>query len=256
MRFTIVTAVVVSLLGCGDPEGSNEELLDDEFGVDQNGLLVYPSTGAFEEEPPAGGFELPDPDAEPEELTAEELAQLPEDTAVLEEEGLVDPTLGDEAFEEGDDGSAEQASAEQALVTCGKTRGTGYRNGRAFAVTLVKTDYKPAGINAANAFYYMERAAARAGVSLVVNSGFRTMAQQRYLYNCYKTKRCNNGNLAARPGYSNHQSAIALDISTRQAKVYRWLKNNARRYGYVRTVPSEPWHWEYRGATRNAPCKR
>jgi LAS superfamily LD-carboxypeptidase LdcB len=95
----------------------------------------------------------------------------------------------------------------------------------------------------------MERAAARAGVSLVVNSGFRTMAQQQYRYHCYVTKS------AARPGYSNHQGGIALDTGTRVPRVYTWLKNHARSFGYVRTVPSEPWHWEYHAAARSSPCR-
>lgn len=97
--------------------------------------------------------------------------------------------------------------ASQGIVTCSKRTATGYRGGSAFRVTLVSADYRPAGRNAANAFYAMEKAAARAGVSLQVNSGFRTMAEQRYLYNCYRTRKCNGGNLAARPGYSNHQRA-------------------------------------------------
>jgi LAS superfamily LD-carboxypeptidase LdcB len=39
------------------------------------------------------------------------------------------------------------------------------------------------------------------------------MAEQTYLYNCYLSGNCNSGNLAARPGYSNHQSGLAMDIA-------------------------------------------
>ena len=245
MRFTFIAAIAVLLVGCGVPEDSTEEPLDDEFGVDQNGLLVYLSTGELEEEAPVGGWEMPDPADAAEELTAEELALLPEDAAVFEEEGLIDPTLGEEELGsiDGDD----TVAAEQGLVTCNKRKATGYRNGRAFSLTLVSADYKPSGLNAANAFYYMEKAAARAGVSLIVNSGFRTMAQQRYLYNCYKTKRCNNGNLAARPGYSNHQSGDDADLETGRGTnpAYRWLVANAHLFNFKATVPSEPWHWEH-----------
>lgn len=250
MRHLLAGIAAVSLIGCGVPEDSMEFPLDDEFATDENGLLIYPSTGEFEEEPPKGGFEIPAGLASVEELEPLELEQLPSEAEVLDPE--IDETLGmEEEVASGEDID----STGQGLVQCTKSTATGYRSGRGFRITLVKADYKPAGINAANAFYYMEKAAARAGVSLIVNSGFRTMAQQRYLYNCYLTKRCNNGNLAARPGYSNHQSGVALDISTRNARVYTWLKNNARRFGYVRTVPSEPWHWEYRGARRTSPCR-
>jgi hypothetical protein len=73
------------------------------------------------------------------------------------------------------------------------------------------------------------------------------MAQQRYLYACYVNCNCNSCNLAAEPGYSNHQSGEALDLNTAASGVYSWLVNNASRYGFYRTVPSEPWHWEFFG---------
>jgi len=96
------------------------------------------------------------------------------------------------------------------------------------------------------AFSKMRTAALRSGVNIKINSGFRTLSRQNYFWNCYQTKRCNNGNLAARPGTSNHGIGIALDLNAASAGVYSWLANNARTYGFVRTVPSENWHWEYR----------
>ena len=109
------------------------------------------------------------------------------------------------------------------------------------------------------AFDKMASAAAKDNVRIKIASGFRTIARQEYFWNCYQTKKCNNGNLAARPGKSNHGKGIALDLNTdcgKQAgakptcggsKVYQWLKNNAHHYGFKRTVQSEPWHWEYVG---------
>ena len=109
------------------------------------------------------------------------------------------------------------------------------------------------------AFDQMATAAKQAGVAIKVSSGFRTIARQNYFWNCYQTKQCNNGNLAARPGTSNHGKGIALDINTDCGKqtgakpscggsaVYQWLYNNAHTYGFIRTVQSEPWHWEFRG---------
>jgi hypothetical protein len=85
------------------------------------------------------------------------------------------------------------------------------------------------------------------GNALRLSSGFRTMDEQRYLHNCYVTQSCNSGNLAARPGWSNHQHGIALDIRVAdRPDHYAWLAANAQRFGFVRTVPSERWHWEYR----------
>ena len=60
----------------------------------------------------------------------------------------------------------------------------------------------------------------------------------------------------APPGSSNHGSGIALDFNTGtrdrstgfsqlDATVYVWLAKNAHRYGFIRTVSSEEWHWEY-----------
>ncbi|CAF3193441.1 unnamed protein product [Rotaria sp. Silwood2] len=110
------------------------------------------------------------------------------------------------------------------------------------------------------AFDKMAVAAKQAGVTITVASGFRTVARQEYFWNCYQTKACNNGNLAARPGTSNHGRGAALDLNTDcgsqsgatpncgGSRVYQWLKNNGHNYGFKRTVQSEPWHWEYVGA--------
>ncbi len=100
----------------------------------------------------------------------------------------------------------------------------------------------------ANAFARLRDAAGADGVHIRVVSGFRTHAEQSYLYyDCYRACRCNNCNLAAAPGYSNHQSGYALDLNTQDYGVLRWLNRNAARYGFVRTVPSEDWHWDYTG---------
>jgi LAS superfamily LD-carboxypeptidase LdcB len=97
------------------------------------------------------------------------------------------------------------------------------------------------------AFAQMAEAAARAGIRLTINSGFRTLARQQYFWNCYQTKRCNNGHLAAHPGTSNHGKGQALDINTGSTSTatYRWMAANASRFGFRRTVPTEPWHWEH-----------
>jgi hypothetical protein len=140
-------------------------------------------------------------------------------------------------------------------ISCGESKATGYVKGKAFAITVVKVDGKPVQIDTANAYYVMAVAASKAGVNLKVVSGFRTMAEQQYLYNCYLTKKCNNGNLAAKPGYSNHQSGHALDLNTSSSGVYTWLTNHGGKYGFKRTVPSEKWHWEWwGGGPGGGPC--
>ena len=129
----------------------------------------------------------------------------------------------------------------------GGARVTGYVNGRPVNITVSSVgNGKYMRTDAANAFNRMKADAARAGINLTVVSGFRTMDQQRYLYALYQSGR---GNLAARPGYSNHQGGLSADISvgSSSSATYRWLANNARRYGFVNDVRSEPWHWTYRG---------
>jgi peptidoglycan hydrolase-like protein with peptidoglycan-binding domain len=126
-------------------------------------------------------------------------------------------------------------------------RALGYVNGvpRKITVTPVgngefmRTD-------AARSFLKMQAAAKRAGVSLSATSGFRTMAEQKRLYALWLAGK---GNLAARPGFSNHQGGIAMDVggvggfSTR---AYSWLSHNAKKFGFVNDVPGEFWHWTYK----------
>lgn len=101
--------------------------------------------------------------------------------------------------------------------------------------------------DAAAKFNQMKAAARRVGVTLAPVSGFRTMAQQRALYAAYRAGR---GNLAARPGYSNHQGGLSVDVSTNgsySSAAYKWLARYGRQYGFVNDVRTEPWHWTFRG---------
>jgi peptidoglycan hydrolase-like protein with peptidoglycan-binding domain len=125
---------------------------------------------------------------------------------------------------------------------------TGYVNGSPRTLTVAPVgNGKFLRSDAAARFNAMKAEAARAGINLSVNSGFRTMEEQRYLYNLYLQGR---GNLAARPGYSNHQGGLSADINVPggyNGATYRWLRANAGRYGFVNDVGGEPWHWTFRG---------
>jgi MYXO-CTERM domain-containing protein len=70
------------------------------------------------------------------------------------------------------------------------------------------------------------------GTPLAVNSAMRTLAQQYLLYRWYQVGRCGIP-LAAQPGNSNHESALALDVEDSAswraafgANGYRWLGVN------------------------------
>jgi hypothetical protein len=109
------------------------------------------------------------------------------------------------------------------------------------------------------AYEKMYNAAKAAGHTISISSAFRTLKRQQYFYDCYITKKCNGGNLAARPGTSNHGRGKALDLGSMCGKqytgtspagkctaAYDWMKAHASEYGFVRTVQKETWHWEYR----------
>ena len=86
------------------------------------------------------------------------------------------------------------------------------------------------------------------GVLLALKSGFRTYASQQFLYSGFVTHQP-GFNLAAKPGFSNHQDGFAYDFaigSYNGDPLYDWLKAHAPAHGFVRTVNGEPWHWEYR----------
>lgn len=103
--------------------------------------------------------------------------------------------------------------------------------------TLTRID-KAAGLTLGSAvFPYLQTSAAKAlfaaqkarGTTMSINSALRTLPQQYLLYRWYQTGRCGVG-LAATPGTSNHEGAIAVDIndnagwrSAMLGKGFRWL---------------------------------
>jgi LAS superfamily LD-carboxypeptidase LdcB len=99
-----------------------------------------------------------------------------------------------------------------------------------------------------------------------MNKGYRSWGEQYDLRKRFvkdKSKRededflCNAAStefspVVAKPGWSNHHDGGAYDFDTVDDKTgkfrpsYAWLIKNAIRFGFVRTVPSETWHWEHR----------
>lgn len=122
---------------------------------------------------------------------------------------------------------------------------------------------------AAKAADTMVDAAATDGVTLLVSSAYRSYAVQQQTYQYWVSV---NGQqvadqLSARPGYSEHQTGLAIDFASpegcRLEECYRdtlagqWLAKNAPRYGYILRFPDgrqsvtgyrfEPWHYRYVG---------
>ena len=104
-------------------------------------------------------------------------------------------------------------------------------------------------LDSLDAYMKLKDAAEQDNIQISINSAFRTFQRQAQLRHLFDLKKGNN---AAKPGHSNHQHGQAFDLNTKHNvfdgsdKVYEWLKRNAPKHGFVRTVSGESWHWEYR----------
>ena len=121
--------------------------------------------------------------------------------------------------------------------------------GQITLVRVVGTDKEIEHISEAmcDRFLAMADAARDDGVAIGVNSGFRSYPEQKFLFEG-RQRGLPGFAPANRPGNSNHQNGIAFDIDVNGGgsnPTYVWLAKNATRFGFVRTVRGEPWHWEY-----------
>ena len=161
----------------------------------------------------------------------------------------------DSGADEEEPAGISESSEELSSISCKEHEATAYINGNPSTINVVTVDGHETRRITANAYIQMAKAAQKDGVQIRIVSGFRTMAEQKYLYHCYTSCSCNGCNLAAKPGYSNHQSGHALDLNTSAPGVYHWLSNHAAHFGFKRTVSSEPWHWEWwGGGPGGGPC--
>jgi hypothetical protein len=134
-------------------------------------------------------------------------------------------------------------------VDCTPIEAQGWKKGRKTPVTLVSIDGDRLERTTANAYLAMRDAAAKDGIELVIFSAFRSEAEQRYFYECFKTCACNSCAPAAKPGFSNHQMGRAIDIAMWPG-VHDWLVAHAPGFGFAQTVRGEPWHWELRARAK------
>lgn len=124
--------------------------------------------------------------------------------------------------------------------------------------------------DAAEALEKMFAAAAKNGIELYAISGYRSYSRQQSLFEA-EVNRVGLEKAAqavAFPGTSEHQSGLAMDISSKSNKFYlneafadttegKWLKDNAHRFGFILRYPKEkiditnymyePWHFRYVG---------
>ena len=131
---------------------------------------------------------------------------------------------------------------------------------------------------AADAFLAMQAAAAKDGVTIWMQSGYRSVDYQKNLYD-QKTQYFRNkglseaeakkqaANIVNPPGYSEHNCGLAADLNSPEhtdltegfenTEAFRWLSAHAVEYGFILRYPKnaeavteityEPWHWRYVG---------
>ena len=105
----------------------------------------------------------------------------------------------------------------------------------------------------------MWKAANAENLVLLVNSSFRTLEEQQEEYDRF------GDDYASRPGFSEHQTGLALDIVTydiignefENTDEFKWLQENAHNYGFILRYPKgkenitgysyESWHYRYVG---------
>ena len=131
---------------------------------------------------------------------------------------------------------------------------------------------------AAEAFLSMQAAAAKDGVDVRMQSGYRSVSYQKKLYNdktqYYRNKGLSEADAREKaaaivnpPGCSEHNCGLAADLNSPEhttldtgfadTAAFRWLCENAEQYGFilrytkeaesVTGITYEPWHWRYVG---------
>lgn len=119
-----------------------------------------------------------------------------------------------------------------------------------------------------NAFLDMWNAAEQEGYYLMINSSYRSYQDQEAVYNNYKSSSGQKyaDSIAARPGSSEHQTGLAIDIFSKtntnrnsftDSPEAKWLEDNAHIYGFILRYPEdkvditgynyESWHFRYVG---------
>ena len=118
-----------------------------------------------------------------------------------------------------------------------------------------------------NAFLNMFNAAKKENLTLIINSSFRSYEDQDEIYNYYKDLKGEDyaNTIAAKPGFSEHQTGLSIDIQTygstastfEEFDEFKWLSDNAHKYGFILRYPKdkeyltgytyESWHYRYVG---------
>lgn len=116
-------------------------------------------------------------------------------------------------------------------------------------------------------FRSMYNAAKKENLNLIITSSYRDYKFQKNVWQSYSNQKGEEwaDSVAARAGYSEHQTGLALDIVTYNANMenfeksdeFKWLSKNAYKYGFILRYPKdkeeitgysyESWHYRYVG---------
>jgi hypothetical protein len=131
-----------------------------------------------------------------------------------------------------------EASAEAeaaAPVTSAGGEGPAVASGGGYGGPLVYRNGEGMRPDVAVAYDRMAAAAASAGITLIVVSGFRSDAEQAELFAAHPDPKW-----VAPPGTSLHRCATELDLGPESA--YGWIDANASRFGFLQRYSWEAWH--------------
>lgn len=116
-------------------------------------------------------------------------------------------------------------------------------------------------------FRSMYNDAKKEGLYLIITSAYREYEYQEELWQSYKNQQGEEwaDSVAARAGFSEHQTGLTLDIVTYNATMknfeetaeFKWLQENSYKYGFILRYPKdkeditgysyESWHYRYVG---------
>ena len=154
-------------------------------------------------------------------------------------------------------------------------------------LTLIYVDGHPVNSKMYNNLINLKNAALEAGITLLVSSGYRdafddviyegeqiaesqlSLRKKNLLPKYVDVKNPADPTLdqdiyfkkdVAPPGYSKHNNGTAIDFNTGSRTgalieqldgfLYQWLVRNSWKYGFVRTVSREEWHFNYLGINK------
>lgn len=113
---------------------------------------------------------------------------------------------------------------------------------------------------------YVRTHSTTGSTNMFITSGYRTYADQQTIYNSYSAE--TRDTYSARPGYSEHHTGYAIDITLASSdpttgfvatcrSMAEWLEQHCWEYGFILRYPQnkqsitgyiyEPWHFRYVG---------